>query len=111
MVDPVTGPIGSYDAIRVYLWAGMTASSDPLAAPLLRALNGMDTALKLRALPPEMVDLTTGVGRGDGPFGFSAALLPYLATLGSTQAMTQHAVRSRQLLAQSRVQPSPCKQR
>jgi endo-1,4-beta-D-glucanase Y len=101
VVDPVTGPIGSYDAIRVYLWAGMTASSDPLAAPLLRALNGMDTALKLRALPPEMVDLTTGVGRGDGPFGFSAALLPYLSTLGSTQAMTQQAARSRQLLAQS----------
>jgi endo-1,4-beta-D-glucanase Y len=100
-VDPVTGPIGSYDAIRVYLWAGMTATNDPLAAQLLQALHGMDTALKSRALPPEAVDLTTGVDRGDGPFGFSAALLPYLATLGSTQALTQHAARSRQLLTQS----------
>ena len=101
VLDPVTGPIGSYDAIRVYLWAGMTAATDPLAAPLMQALRGMDTALKSKALPPETVDLTTGVGRGDGPFGFSAALLPYLAALGSTQAMTQQAVRSRQLLAQS----------
>jgi endoglucanase len=99
--DPVTGPIGSYDAIRVYLWAGMTAANDPLAAPLMKALSGMETALQTRALPPEMVDLTTGVGRGDGPFGFSAALLPYLATLGSMQAMTQQAARSRQLLTQS----------
>lgn len=100
-VDPVTGPIGSYDAIRVYLWAGMTAVNDPLAAPLLQVLSGMNTALKTQVLPPEVVDPTTGVGRGDGPFGFSAALLPYLAALGSTQAMTQQAARSRQLLAQS----------
>lgn len=100
-LDPVTGPIGSYDAIRVYLWAGMTASNDPLAAPLLQALHGMDTAMKSRALPPETVNLTTGVGRGDGPFGFSAALLPYFAALGSTQALTQQAARSRLLLTQS----------
>lgn len=101
VVDPVTGPIGSYDAIRVYLWAGMTATKDPLAAPLLRALSGMNTALKTQALPPEKVDPTTGVGRGVGPFGFSAALLPYLATLGSTSAVTQQTERGRQALAQS----------
>jgi len=100
-VDPVTGPTGSYDAIRVYLWAGMTATNDRLAAPLLQALSGMDTVLKSQALPPERVDLATGVGRGVGPFGFSAALLPYLATLGSTQAVAQQAARSRQSLAQS----------
>ncbi|EPN64552.1 endo-1,4-D-glucanase, partial [Pseudomonas syringae pv. actinidiae ICMP 19079] len=34
VVDPVTGELGSYDAIRVYLWAGMTPASDPLAARL-----------------------------------------------------------------------------
>jgi endoglucanase len=79
----------------------MTAVNDPLAAPLLQVLSGMNTALKTQVLPPEVVDPTTGVGRGDGPFGFSAALLPYLAALGSTQAMTQQAARSRQLLAQS----------
>ncbi len=100
-MDPVTGPIGSYDAIRVYLWAGMTSANDPLAAPLMQALRGMDTALVTQAVPPETVDLTTGVGRGVGPFGFSAALLPYLNVLGSTQAATQQAERSRQLLTQS----------
>ncbi len=99
--DPVTGPIGSYDAIRVYLWAGMTATNDPLAAPLMQALRGMDTALKSQAVPPEFVDLTTGKGRGVGPFGFSAALQPYLTVLGSTDAMTQQVTRSRQMLAQS----------
>jgi len=101
ITDPVTGPVGSYDAIRVYLWAGMTATLDPLAAPLLHTLGGMDAALKAQDWPPEHVDLATGKGRGVGPFGFSAALLPYLATLGSTQAATQQAARSRELLAQS----------
>jgi endoglucanase len=99
--DPVTGPIGSYDAIRVYLWSGMTSATDPLAAPLKQALMGMNTALKLQAIPPEVVDLNTGLGRGVGPFGFSAALLPYLSMLGSAQAMTQQAARARQSLTQS----------
>jgi endo-1,4-beta-D-glucanase Y len=37
VVDPKSGDTGSYDAIRVYLWAGMTAPSDPLARPWLAA--------------------------------------------------------------------------
>src|SRR5579864_296187 len=31
VVDPKTGDTGSYDAIRVYLWAGLASSADPLA--------------------------------------------------------------------------------
>ena len=41
--DPVTGRVGSYDAIRVYLWIGMMPERDPgldrIAAGLLRNLQ------------------------------------------------------------------------
>ncbi|CDM25456.1 Endoglucanase precursor [Castellaniella defragrans 65Phen] len=39
--DAQSGATGSYDAIRVYLWAGMTAAQDPLRDALLAALGGM----------------------------------------------------------------------
>lgn len=75
--DPFKGDIGSYDAIRVYLWAGITAPADPLAKPILDALRGMARATAAKGLPPEKVSVTTGGTEGTGPFGFSAALVPY----------------------------------
>ncbi|NPT47153.1 cellulase [Paraburkholderia sp. 1N] len=83
IVDPVKGDVGSYDAIRVYLWAGMTSPNDPLAASLLAALGGMRGALAGQ-VPPERIATATGVTEGVGPVGFSGALLPYLAATGDT---------------------------
>ncbi|MGV7246872.1 cellulose synthase complex periplasmic endoglucanase BcsZ, partial [Caballeronia sp. M23-90] len=37
VVDPQNADTGSYDAIRVYLWAGMASSADPLSKPWLAA--------------------------------------------------------------------------
>ena len=37
VVDPQNRDTGSYDAIRVYLWAGLAASADPLSKPWLSA--------------------------------------------------------------------------
>lgn len=74
--DPVTGPIGSYDAIRVYLWAGMLPDADPLRPAQAAATAGMLRALRQGAVP-EAVDLRSGTpGPGEGPVGFAAALLP-----------------------------------
>ncbi|KAF1021382.1 MAG: Endoglucanase [Paracidovorax wautersii] len=71
VVDPVQGDVGSYDAIRCYLWAGMTAP------------GGMRQALaQSGGMPPEKVAVQTGQANGTGPLGFSAALLPYLRALG-----------------------------
>lgn len=75
--DPEKGDVGSYDAIRVYLWAGMTNPADPLARPLLESLHGMARATASTGLPPEKVDVRTGAAEGQGHFGFSAALVPY----------------------------------
>lgn len=78
VVDPLKGDLGSYDAIRVYLWAGMTPGDDPFAPALQRAVSGLASATAGATPPPEKVVTSTGATSGSGPFGFSAALLPYL---------------------------------
>ncbi|MDZ3994392.1 cellulose synthase complex periplasmic endoglucanase BcsZ [Pseudomonas sp. Teo4] len=80
--DAVSNDLGSYDAIRVYLWAGMTDPGDPHAAPVLAALQGMTRLTAVSGLPPEKVALASGTGQGTGPFGFSAALVPYFQANG-----------------------------
>ncbi len=79
--DPFKGDLGSYDAIRVYLWAGMTPTADPLAQPILDSLGGMATATASSGFPPEKVQVALGTTEGHGPFGFSAALVPYFQAL------------------------------
>lgn len=100
-VDPVLGAKGSYDAIRVYLWAGMTAADDPLAKPLRRSLTGMAKLVRADAGPPEKVDLDSGQGSGVSPYGFSAALLPYLRQPGSAAAGLAQVARARSQQAAS----------
>jgi endoglucanase len=82
--DGVTGDLGSYDAIRVYLWAGMTSASDPLARPLMASLGGMASATAGKGVPPEKVRVLTGETQGMGPPGFSAALIPYFQSQGNS---------------------------
>jgi len=77
--DPDKADTGSYDAIRTYLWAGMTAPADPLAGRILQRLGGMAGAIGTDGAPPEFVQAATGATRGSGPVGFSAALLPYFS--------------------------------
>ena len=87
IVDPDKGDIGSYDAIRSYMWAGMTPAADPLASQLMRALNGMTAATAVNGLPPESVQVLTGVVSGTGPVGFSAALMPYFVANNQTRLL------------------------
>lgn len=82
LVDRETGDLGGYEAIRVYLWAGMTAPGDKLAAPLLKSLAGMSKALSASGLPPEKVRTHSAITSGVAPVGFSAALLPFLRATG-----------------------------
>ncbi len=77
-----TVPMGSYDAIRVYLWAGMTNPATPGAKLTLDALSGMAAYLKSHTLPPEKVDPQGKVLSTASPVGFSAAVEPLLTALG-----------------------------
>lgn len=81
-VDPDKGDVGSYDAIRVYLWAGITPAADPLARPILESTSGMARITQNLNAPPEYVSTISGGARGTQNFGFAAALLPYLNALG-----------------------------
>ncbi|OVZ57748.1 endo-1,4-D-glucanase [Pigmentiphaga sp. NML080357] len=92
--DPEKGAVGSYDAIRNYLWAGMTAPADAAARPMLRTLSGMEGAIA-EGVPPESVDAATGAVKGQGPVGFSAALLPYLAARGAKEELERQRARVR----------------
>lgn len=89
VADPIKGELGSYDAIRVYLWAGMTPASDPLAASLLARLDGMAISTASTGMPPEKVQVLGGAIDGQAPFGFSAALLPYFQAKGQSWLVEQ----------------------
>jgi len=87
VTDPATGPIGSYDAIRVYLWLGIMDVGDPARAALLSATSGMRRALHTSQDTLETINTVTGAARGKTPAGFTAALLPYLWALQQSQAL------------------------
>ncbi|AXA58383.1 cellulose synthase complex periplasmic endoglucanase BcsZ [Pseudomonas thivervalensis] len=78
--DSVTGARGSYDAIRVYLWLGMLADDASGRRDLLEHFQPMLALITRLGAVPEMLDTRTGADTGRGPVGFSAALLPLLAS-------------------------------
>lgn len=84
--DPDTPATGSYDAIRTYLWAGMTDRLDDFRGTVLRRLSGMIAATNaLDGVPPEVLEVSTGLPKSaKSPPGFSAALLPYFKSSGQS---------------------------
>jgi endo-1,4-beta-D-glucanase Y len=87
VVDPKNGDVGSYDAIRVYLWAGMASPADPLARPWLTALGGMRRVVAETGVPPERVAVSTGAATGEGPLSYWGALAPYFKALGDERGL------------------------
>ena len=87
-------PGGSYDAIRVYLWAGMLAPGTPGRKRVLNAIPAMGAYLALHDIPPEKVGADGIPVSENGPVGFSAALLPYLHALrGYSRESAQQMIR------------------
>lgn len=91
--DPKRGNVGSYDAIRVYLWAGMLDAGEPLRSGLLRDLSGPADLLAAQTPFAEKIDTARGVGSGALPVGFSAALLPYLSAMDQPALLKAQAQR------------------
>jgi len=85
--------LGSYDAIRVYLWAGMLSDSNPAKRKILTALPSMNYYMQHYSAPPEKINGDGTALQGDGPVGFSAALLPYLRSNSNEPAVAQQLVR------------------
>lgn len=90
--DTEAKPSASYDAIRVYLWAGMSGKP---GKKLIKLLPGYDTLIRKTGLPPEKVNPLTGkaIESNYSPLGFSAAVLPYLKILGDNSSLKKQLAR------------------
>ena len=80
---------GSYNAIRVYLWAGMLNADDADRRVLLDALKPMARFVSSHGWPPESINILTGVANNPGPSGFSAAMVPFLQAAGMKKAVNE----------------------
>src|ERR1700739_24748 len=85
----VSPTIGSFDAIRVYLWAGMLNSSTKGRDALLQSLSGILNYLHANDIPPAKVRPDGTVEDPKGPVGFSAALIPFAEALHEEQIVDQ----------------------
>lgn len=81
--------VGSYDAIRVYLWAGMLNKSTKGRDALLNSISGMTNYLRTNPIPPAKVRPDGSIEDPKGPVGFSAALIPYAEAIRSDQIKNQ----------------------
>lgn len=87
--DEQTQALGSYNAIRVYLWAGTLSRSDPAYTQLRATFAPMARYISVHGVPPEIVDTSSGATRNSGPVGYSAAALPLLKAAGNSLAVQQ----------------------
>ncbi|CAB3778104.1 cellulose synthase complex periplasmic endoglucanase BcsZ [Paraburkholderia fynbosensis] len=96
--DPQSQAESAYNAIRVYLWAGMLDPRDPLASTLLAHFAPFADFIAAHGAPPERVDTTTGaVGENMGNAGFSAAAAPFLDARGEHALADAQIARAAQL--------------
>lgn len=86
---------GSFDAIRVYLWAGMLANDDPIHGSLAKTFAPMAKYIEENVAPPLAIETREGLteGSGPGPAGFSAAVLPLLVALNKPELAHQQRLR------------------
>jgi endo-1,4-beta-D-glucanase Y len=91
--DAQTHGIGSYDAIRVYLWAGTLSSADPLYAPQSRQFAPLLALLQQRPAPPESIEPDTLNTHGEAHHGFYAALLPLLSRTDARELQQRYRAR------------------
>ena len=85
IADGVTGSVGSYDAIRVYLWHALADAGEAG-----RLLDGPYQYWRAHGRVPERIDTQRPAADArPGPVGFLAVLLPRLAQGGDTSARTR----------------------
>lgn len=90
---PTSISLGGYDAIRVYLWAGMLPEQNAAKRKIVNRLTPMADYVASELVPPEQIDTRNGIAKGVGPVGFSAALLPFLASLKDSAAFERQRLR------------------
>jgi endoglucanase len=101
MPDTQREPSGSYDAIRVYLWAGMSGNS---SRETVKMLSPYAVLIRQLGVPPEKVNPVTAVAvKSDySPIGYSGAVLPFLSALGDKPTLEKQHQRVRAALLRAR---------
>ncbi|MCW8384939.1 cellulose synthase complex periplasmic endoglucanase BcsZ [Fluoribacter dumoffii] len=89
--------LGSYNAIRVYLWVGMLAQDAPQAGDLISHFLPIVGVTQQLGAPPEKINTVSGKTQGKGPIGFSAALLPLLTNYPSELTIQKKRVEAQEL--------------
>jgi endoglucanase len=92
-VDSDTGGTGSFNAIRVYLWAGTLAENEPVRTVFIRHFAPMLRVIENNGAPPQEIDTRHGTVKDPGPAGFSAAMLPLLEAAKKPQLLRQQRLR------------------
>ena len=85
--DEHAPPTGSYNAIRVYLWASMMAKDAKYKTALMQQFKPMANSVTASGKVPLQTNAINGKTRGTGPTGFSAAMLHLLETENQSQAV------------------------
>jgi endoglucanase len=80
--SPAPVALASYDAIRVYLWAGMLNENSPYRSKVFDCLQPMSAYMERHAAPPGEVTPSGQIRNASGNVGFSAAVLPLLTSMG-----------------------------
>ncbi len=100
--DTITGPIGSYNAIRTYLWAGMLDDQVTEKASLVQKMQPFVNATNTLGAPPREVNTKTGKYTQLGSAGFSAAVLPLLTASGEQELLKLQLSRAQKELVSDR---------
>jgi endo-1,4-beta-D-glucanase Y len=89
--DPLTGGLGSYDAIRAYLWPALMVPEDPMRGRLLARGSRLLEAVRTKGFVPEKVDAfdpAKNVQLAAGPVGFQVVGQVFAQALGDAALAT-----------------------
>lgn len=90
--DTERSPSGSYDAIRVYLWAGMSGRG---SQDMLKWLSPYAGLIRRFGAPPENINPLDGTVRKSDylPVGYSGAVLPFLSAIHDRASLEKQLTR------------------
>lgn len=93
--DPTSGTVGSYDAIRNYMWAAMDVPGLPASRASRRALRGGAEQVRRLGYMPERWDVATAAHRGVGSPGFQLAMATLTDAEGDFATSAKLRIRAR----------------
>lgn len=92
--------LGSYNAIRAYMWAAMMSEDDPVRKVLTERFMPFAEVTAADGMPPEKINILTGKKTGTGSTGFAACVLELMGP-GAMQDYLRTVIENDQILAEN----------